>query len=248
MDGFLTNKTYDPYRREPHILAFQPFTLVRLSPNDGECNASFDPLSPPLLEQRSEQEHPPESSPARGCGGTSPPPSKHLDSATPLSSGHAKHEFEGPSAACNDSDSLQNTNEAVRVPFTAPAAAVAGLSLADEDQHSLAASADVGPTLSASQPLLTIDSLAKFTLFLSLLVVASEEERAASTTERERSALAELLSARRENSSSRAYTIFLVSFFCFPQRASAAALGNVNRRLGRLLFGRLRQRLRSERL
>lgn len=43
----------------------------------------------------------------------------------------------------------------------------------------------------------SIDSLAKFSYFLALLVVASEEEQAPSTTEREREALAELLQARR---------------------------------------------------
>lgn len=198
-------------------------------------------LPPPPLEQHSEQKHPPESSPARGCAGTSPPTSKPLEGATALSISHNEHEREESPAACDDSP--QRKNDAVRA---TTAAVVPGLAPEDDHKHWPKASANAGPNLAASPPLFSVDSLAKFTRFLSLLVVASEEERAAFTTERERSALGELLSARREHNSMAC--VFLFSFFLrrehssraclfsvssFFQRVLAATLGAKRRHLGR---------------
>lgn len=51
--------------------------------------------------------------------------------------------------------------------------------------------------IATESPAPSIDSLAGFSRFLSLLVASIQEERTPSTTERERAALAELLQARR---------------------------------------------------
>ena len=67
--------------------------------------------------------------------------------------------------------------------------------LVGDREHSAAHSAESAIATKSSAP--SIDSLARFSRFLSLLVASAQEEQTPSTTERERAALAELLQARR---------------------------------------------------
>lgn len=63
-------------------------------------------------------------------------------------------------------------------------------------EDTAAHSAESGIATESSAPS-SINSLARFSRFLSLLVASAQEEQTPSATERERAALAELLQARR---------------------------------------------------
>lgn len=63
------------------------------------------------------------------------------------------------------------------------------------NEDSAAHSAESNIVTDSSAP--SIDSLARFSRFLSLLVASAQEEQTPSTTERERAALTELLQARQ---------------------------------------------------